>query len=81
MWEALQYQSPEVDDAGENFVRFFEDHYFFAGNQGDKSVGRLFDELDEIGIHDDGFVVETCQLNHGSRPFSSMTSRRNESLS
>src|SRR5580704_7236240 len=63
--ESLKYRASEVDDAGEHFADFFENHNFFARDQSDQGVRRLLDELDQVGIDGEGLVVETRELNHG----------------
>jgi hypothetical protein len=60
----VEYRSPELDYAGENFGRFFEDDDLLSCDQGDERIWGLFDALDEIGIDQQGLVVQTCELNH-----------------
>ncbi len=62
---SLQYGAPEVDDPGKDFIGFFEHYNFFAGDQRDQGVRGLLDELDEIRIDGERFVIEAGELNHG----------------
>ncbi len=56
----------KFDDAVDNFVDGFADEQFFAIDEGDDGVGRLLNQLDEIGIHRHAASVQSGQLNHGN---------------
>ena len=62
--EPFQYVAAELDDAGEDLAWLLEDNDLLAIQQSDRRIWRLLDELDEIGVHDQGLVVESREVNH-----------------
>lgn len=72
----MKHRSAELDDAGQNLVRFFEDDDLLSGDQGHERVGGLFNALDEIGINQQGLVVQTRELNHDFALSLAMRARR-----
>ena len=47
-------------DAFEDFVGGFEDGEFLRVEQGDDGVGGAFDLLYEVGVEEDGALIEPC---------------------
>ena len=62
-----QYLTPEFDDPREHFRQLLPHNDLFSGNKGDERIGRLLDELDQVGVHHQGLVIETSELNHAGR--------------
>ena len=65
----MQNGPPEFDNPADNFVRLFQHYDFLARDQGDERIGSLLDKLDQVGVHDEGLVIQTCEPNHASPPF------------
>lgn len=54
----------ELDDASQNVIHALAYHELFSIDERDQRVGRLLDELDQVGVDRQGLVIETSQTNH-----------------
>jgi hypothetical protein len=70
---SLQDRAAEIDHATQHFTGSFQYEDLLSIDQSDNGVGRLLDELNEVGIYSERVVIESSELNHagdsaGARP-------------
>ena len=61
-----------VEDAAHDLGRGFAHDHFVSGDESDDRVRVLLDELDQLGIDDDGMSIEPGEFDHQGLPFKSV---------
>src|SRR5579875_1545467 len=63
-------QAPtKIDNAVDNFLDGLCYHDFISRNQCDDSVRRVLNELDQVRVHHDGFLIQSSEFNHSPDSF------------
>ena len=63
----------ELDHPANDVLRALAHHQLLPGNERDDRIGRLLDQLDQVGIHHQRMVVQSSECNHVCRTSAATT--------
>jgi hypothetical protein len=71
--EPVKYAPPKRDNARKNIFTGFTYDNLFPIDQSNDRVRSIFDCLDEVGIDDQGMIIESRKFNHLALPLSALS--------